>query len=272
LQKDSSRRLRDIGDAITDLDVTDAVESTPPTAGSAPTSSARKVRWWVAAVVLTAAVSGVLGYFARAAPEGRLQKFHIAVQRDDGVIRYPAISPDGRRVVYAGASRLWVQSLDEWEPRELAGTEGAVRPFWSPGSDWIAYFRGEALLKVPATGGPVARVATLPAVQAPLGGNSGAWGEDGIITVSLASGPLLRVPNGGGTPSPFLQKLGDDIIDLHDVERLPNGALLAGVHRRNRTFVDAIGIVENDTLRIVLEIPSIRQPAYAPRGFWCSSA
>ena len=108
------------------------------------------------------------------------------------------ISPDGRRIAYVGRSRIWVQSLGEWKPRELPDTEAATRPFWSPDGEWIAYFRSEALLKVPATGGPVVRVCDLPAVQAPLGGNSGVWSEDGTITVSMSAGPLLRVHSGGG--------------------------------------------------------------------------
>ena len=104
------------------------------------------------------------------------------------------ISPDGRHVAYVGRSRIWVQSIDEWKPRELAGTEAAVRPFWSPAGDWIAYFRSETLLKVPVGGGPVVKVANLPAVQSPLGSASGVWGEDGTITISIAGGlPPLRV-------------------------------------------------------------------------------
>ena len=55
----------------------------------------------------------------------------------------PAISPDGSKIVYAqepGENRtLWIRYLDVVLPRELPGTEGASRPFWSPNNDLVAY-------------------------------------------------------------------------------------------------------------------------------------
>ena len=48
----------------------------------------------------------------------------------------PEISPDGRLIVFVGSGeprRLYARSLDQVDPRPLAGTEGANSPFFSPG-------------------------------------------------------------------------------------------------------------------------------------------
>jgi Tol biopolymer transport system component len=269
LQKDVAKRLRDIGDAVEELEP--GQEGTMPTPSPAPGATSgfhtRRTRpaWtWMAAVVLVGAATAAVGYFARPAPEPRLQKFHIAIQQAGGVIREPVISPDGRRVVFVGRSGLYVQALDEWEPRELAGTVGATRPFWSPAGDWIGYFRSEQLLKVPSAGGQVVRVGRLPAVQAPLGNNSGAWGEDGFIVISLAAGPLLRVPGGGGDVKEYVQLPPEVALDLHDLDLLPGGALLVAVHRA--TGVNALGVVKDGSLRIVLEISNVGKPSYVSTG------
>jgi Tol biopolymer transport system component len=277
LQKDVSARLRDIGDALADLDAHRADDSVAPDAGisvaraGSPRSGAvprpGRIVSWVATIAIASAVAAALGYVSRPAPEAaRVQKFHLSIQEDGGEIREPVISPDGRRVAYVGRSRIRVQPLDEWGPRELAGTEAAVRPFWSPDGAWIAYFRSERLLKVPSSGGPVVQICVLPAVQAPLGQISGTWSEDGIITVGMAAGgPILRVPSGGGEPQPVASIPPEAAIDLHDLESLPGGALLTAVHRR--AGIDAVGIVEDGSLRVVLEAAGVRHPAYTPPGY-----
>ncbi len=88
----------------------------------------RALAWIAGIAVLGAGIGGAL-YLAWPAADAPVLKFHIAVQDDGGSIRQPMISPDGRHVVYAGGVRgtLWVQPLDAWAPRELAGTESAVR-------------------------------------------------------------------------------------------------------------------------------------------------
>ncbi len=151
----------------------------------------------------------------------QVHKTFVALRPDGSAIRFPALSPDGRKIVYAARSRLWVQALDEWEPRELAGTEGGVRPFWSPASDWIGFFRNEQLLKIPAAGGPVVSIATLPAVQAPLFSSSAVWNDDGTIFLSQAAGPqIYRVPGGGGELKAALHAPGRRRASMCTISRL----------------------------------------------------
>jgi Tol biopolymer transport system component len=267
LEKDVTRRLRDIGEARVLLGDERATEAPVVLAGAAAPRPPSRARVVVAGVVMlvVAALGAAAGYFARPAPELRVRKSHVAVQPDGTFIRSPVISPDGRSVVFIRRSRLWVQSLDSWEPRELAGTEGGTRPFWSPRSDWIAFFRSEQLRKVPAAGGPVVDVATLPAVQAPLNSSSGVWTDDGALIFSLGAGDgLFRVSSGGGELKEFFKVPEAHGRDLHDISSLPDGGFVAAVRRADG--IDALGVLSGGVLTIVLEASHVSVPRYSPSG------
>src|SRR5262249_23764205 len=68
------------------------------------------------------------------------------------------LSPDGTRLVVvaqgsSGKSRLLTRRLDESQPAELRGSEGAYAPFFSPDGQWVAFFAGGKLRKLPLDGG-----------------------------------------------------------------------------------------------------------------------
>src|SRR5215813_11490164 len=104
-----------------------------------------------------------------------------------------SVSPDGRRLAFVattagGGNLLWVRSLDALSAQALAGTEGAIYPFWSPDSRSLAFFAQGKLKKIDAAGGP-----TLTLCDAPQG-RGGTWNRDGVIVFSPdAFGPLHRV-------------------------------------------------------------------------------
>ena len=114
-----------------------------------------------------------------------------------------AISPDGRTIAYVatrdGVARLYVRSLSSFEAVPLAGTEGALNPFFSPDSRWIGFFAQEKLKKIPVGGGAAQAIT---AAGRPSGG--GSWGEDGAIVYAPAtttgSVGLWRVSANGGAP------------------------------------------------------------------------
>ncbi len=105
---------------------------------------------------------------------------------------------------------MWVQDLDREQPRELDGTEGALWPFWAPGSDFIGFFvRAEAgkvgavLKKVSVLGGPA-----IVLCQDRLMLVAGAWSPDGNSIVVKAAGPgglLYELPASGGKPSLLIE-------------------------------------------------------------------
>jgi eukaryotic-like serine/threonine-protein kinase len=113
----------------------------------------------------------------------------------------PAIAPDGRTVAFVGSgggatARIFVRSLDTFEARAIAGTEGAEGPFWSPDSRSLGFFARGRLWRVDVAGNVPRSIA---AVSDPRGG---AWGRDNTIVYSpQPDGGLYRILADGGTPS-----------------------------------------------------------------------
>ena len=111
------------------------------------------------------------------------------------------ISPNGRHIVYVAGgeeSKLWVRDLDREEPRELAGTAGARRPFWSPDSQFIGFFANQELKKISLQGGPAITLCALPSRIF----SGGSWRPDGNFIAFGVGGPpkIYEVPARGGEP------------------------------------------------------------------------
>jgi Tol biopolymer transport system component len=118
-----------------------------------------------------------------------------------------AVSPDGRHLTFVapgsnGKDVLWVRSFDSLAARSLAGTEGALFPFWSPDSRWIGFFANRSTLqKIDITGGPPISVASA------LAGNGGTWSRDGVIVFGTGATRLLyRVSAAGGEVVPLTKR------------------------------------------------------------------
>ena len=93
---------------------------------------------------------------------------------------------------------MWVRPLDGAAARPIAGTEGAVYPFWSPDSKSVAFFSGGKLRRVELVGGAPSVICD---VDRPRGA---AWGSDGNILYAVSAERLYRVPSSGGAPSPLI--------------------------------------------------------------------
>ena len=72
-----------------------------------------------------------------------------------------ALSPDGKMVSFTAVGEdnttyLYLRHLDRGEAVVLSGTEDAAYPFWSPDSDFIAFFTviNNKLRKIAISGGP----------------------------------------------------------------------------------------------------------------------
>ena len=118
----------------------------------------------------------------------------------------PAISPDGRSIVFIGTNSssgrrfLWLRRIDDAEPKLLEGTEDACRPFWSPDSRSVAFFaeNGNKLKRIDVSGGPARVICETPY------GRGGAWGANDTILISPGTFVALhRVDARGGKPVPL---------------------------------------------------------------------
>jgi len=109
-----------------------------------------------------------------------------------------AVSPDGLRFVYVGpgqgGGQLWVRERDQLVATPLAGTEGAICPFFSPDGRRVGYFTiaPMRLRTVSLDGGPPVTVA-----DSGIDWDGGTWGRDQYIYSDSPDG-LVRVPQGGG--------------------------------------------------------------------------
>jgi serine/threonine-protein kinase len=160
--------------------------------------------------VLTAGVA--LGWVLRPAPAvgaGAGEAVRFTIEPDSGTLRLsaPAISPDGRTVVYAAegadGARLYARRLEELTARPLAATEGGEWPFFSPDGEWLGFYADGAIRKVRLSGGLSSTVTDLPAATAFQGA---AWGPDDVIYYAISAGgeggTLHRVSAAGGTAAP----------------------------------------------------------------------
>jgi Tol biopolymer transport system component/predicted Ser/Thr protein kinase len=186
LQKDPKKRLQAIGDSRLLL------EDQPQRMALRH----RHLPW--AAVSLPLAGVAIWGWLHTPPAEPRPVARWTATLPASDIGSGLAISRNGTRLAYngqmGGSSLIWVRMLDQPEGRPIQGTEGGLRPFFSPDGQWLAYSQGAVgpLKKVPVTGGTPITLCD----GARLTG--GSWGEDGSIIFSGTNG-LMRVSASGGT-------------------------------------------------------------------------
>ena len=172
----------------------------------APVVARRKSREhlaWALAGVLAIAAAGVTTRLLLHTDPAPLPTRFTVTSPPGVVLSFPRISPDGRTIAFVGTAvtrnrtSIWVRSLDSFDVRELEGTEGVLRPFWSPDSKYLAFFANRSQLKkVAVAGGPPQLVATASA------GSDGSWSSQGVILFDGGpADPIWRVPAGGGTVS-----------------------------------------------------------------------
>jgi serine/threonine-protein kinase len=274
LEKDPKRRLRDIGDARLILEDLQAGREQTPAATTAGSTSAsplwRLLPWAIASIATAAAV--VTGWRPSTAPAAELPalKFTLPISGESlERTALPVISPDGRHVAFAKGGTLWVRSLDQLEARQLAGTDGAQFPFWSPDSQQVAYLTSNAVWRVGVTGSQPIRIASY---RFSKGGRTpgGVWLDDDTIVFapSAAGSGLLSVAAQGGQFADYYKHNPETEGDLHRPSLLPDARGLLFVVDRVRAGADTIGVLADGKRKdvLTLEHETLDSPVYAPTG------
>jgi serine/threonine-protein kinase len=106
-----------------------------------------------------------------------------------------AIAPNGRHLVYSADGGLYLRSLQEFDAKLIAGTEGALNPMFSPDGQTVAFWAGRILKRIDIKGGV--------AVDLYRGGvvpPRTTWDDKGIIFSQWGTG-IVRVSPESGKPS-----------------------------------------------------------------------
>jgi Tol biopolymer transport system component len=205
-----------------------------PAVVSSRRRSRERTAWLVAGAAVLAALAG--WYRVASAPKQKRGAIRLALVRPQNAAfdfsSSLVASPDGGRIAFVGhrpddSNSLWIRPIGSLEPRELAGTDGAKMPFWSPDGRYLGFFADGKLKKIDASGGPPEVLAEAPA---PSGGS---WGTKGIVFVPHDFDGLFRVSPRGGpvervtsiTPAeeahrwPILLPDGDHVLFLIDANQ-----------------------------------------------------
>ncbi len=148
----------------------------------------------------------------------------------------PALSPDGRTVVFAaasgGATRLYRRPVDGFRVEAIEGSDDATYPFFSPDGAWVGYYtRSRQLRKVPLAGGP-----PITLVDIPFWRSAAVWRRNGTIVVTSDARGLYAVPDHGGSLTPLTEvdTAAGEYMHMTPLE-LSDGRLLITVAMQERS-------------------------------------
>ncbi len=271
LERDRSRRYRDIGDvgleiagvsAGTSSELGDDGKRVESTKGVTPVT--------VASLLVLLFAMGTVGFLVGrggAARKGPIRDcFEIPlVQTSSFTAGHPAISPDGESVAYLDQGRIWIRRLDSFDAREVEGSENGVAIFWSPDSQWLGFGRGPDLVKVSAKGGQPIVITRAASTFEPV--SSARWSRGDHIYFATGDAGINEVSANGGEPRPYISVEPSDDDDFHELALLPDGkTIVFTVHSRTRPWYLAISNgVERKEL-VAFEHQGAMEPAYSPTG------
>jgi serine/threonine protein kinase len=214
LEKDRNRRYRDIADVLIQIEESsDYVQVTGIVAKTRPVRQ-RLVPLGVIAVIAIVAIVFAIWSFNASKPSMPAH-VKISLQPADQIGSTDAynnsrptrtaiaFSPDGSYLAFIGergdppVSQLYLRALDTEDAVPVAGTEGAVGPFFSPDGQWIGFWSEGELKKVSIVGGPSSSLCKESI--APFGAS---WGANNTIYFGRMDGGLMQVPASGGEPNP----------------------------------------------------------------------
>jgi eukaryotic-like serine/threonine-protein kinase len=263
--EDLARELATVRDHLSQISSVE--RALPETAGRLLRK--RELLGWALAAVLALLGAFLLSRRPAAAPLDRLQVSLLPppVIESDWDIAPPAVSPDGRHVVFRAQNSLWLRSLAEKEWKKLPGTEAGAYPFWSPDSQAIGFITlwDFKLKRIGVNGVGSQLIGEAPRFR------GASWGADDTIVFGQLNGPLYRIPAGGGQPS-ALTRLDQARRELDHrwPYFLPDGRRLLYLVRTERhDMILVAGSLDSNETKILGKASST--VAYSPPGYLLST-
>ena len=205
IEKDARQRLRDIGDARIELSRDLGGRSDDV---AKPRSFARLGALLAGGIGLGLLLARFVWTPASESSETRNTTAGVVDLTDASPIGYGAslgvdspllaMSPDGRELIYVGRSEdgsslLFRHRLAGFDPPEpIAGTDGAIHPFFSPDGAWIGFLAGNQLKRVSLSSEEVRTIASAPSTL------SAFWTTDDWIYLNRDAASIARVKSSGG--------------------------------------------------------------------------
>ena len=206
LTKDPKQRLRDIGEARIAVSEPQMQEAFIAGKGPLQTQSTwKRVLPWTMVLLLAAGLLAVwLMYVSHKPATQPVLRSSLNLPTGftlDSENSSLALSPDGRRLVFAAAGpdgkgqQLWIRSMDSMTIQLLPGTNGAIYPFWSADGRFVGFFADKKLKKTEIATGTVQNLCDAN------NGRGASWNQQDVIVFAAAAfGPLSEVSASGGTP------------------------------------------------------------------------
>ncbi|MFG0273696.1 MAG: protein kinase [Phycisphaerales bacterium] len=209
LERDRTKRLRDIGDARLELLEADA----PPAHADAPL---RRAALWPFALIAGLALGGA-GVWALAPSGGgpdalpEPRRYSISLPESAPIAppsaypfgvarRFFDLSPNGDAMAYSalvdGAMSLYTRDMATGEVSPVTGGSDGFSPAYAKNGRRLAFFANERMLTLDLDG--PAQPQTVVDASSPGGA---VWSSDGTIYYSPAEmAPIMAIPSAGGTP------------------------------------------------------------------------
>ena len=212
LARERDERWESAADVASELDwIGSSSTAGSPAVGLLPKSPRRRAVLITAlALAAIAILAAMLGGFSlvrrlRLAEQPVRSELMIDEPMTPAIFGSVVLSPDSTQLLLlagpSGKPSIAIRNLETGETKKLAGTEGAIFPFWAPDSRRIGFFAGGKLKTIAASGGSIQTICD--AKQ----GRGGSWGKSGWIVFSPDLGaPLHKVGESGGASVPVTRQ------------------------------------------------------------------
>jgi serine/threonine protein kinase len=177
-------------------------------------------------------------YFVNGKSSGFLTAYHVHSKESTDIVSenatQPAISPDGKRVIYitfpaSDRNELWVSDIDGGNKVKLATGESLVTGTWAPDNFHVSFIEGEASAGVKAyiVGTDGSSLRQLPQMGVSVWSSTWSPDQKAVYVAGLEEGGSMPSVWKWNVEDSNLEKFVDNCCSVSDID--PGGQYLLGV-------------------------------------------